>query len=133
MSVAVVWSRDLPSAPSSVRIYQDSLGHWYASFVVTREIEPASHAPGSIGIDWGVLVTATATDPAYDLPYGGHRKRCAAAVARAQRRMSRRRRPRGQAPSNGYRRARREAAKLHKKAARQNTPGGQGVGQARGG
>ncbi|MFY9926536.1 MAG: transposase [Streptosporangiaceae bacterium] len=121
VSVAVVWSRDLPSAPSSVRIYQDSLGHWYASFVVTREIEPASHAPGSIGIDWGVLVTATATDPAYDLPYGGHRKRCAAAVARAQRRMSRRRRPRGQAPSNGYRRARREAAKLHKKAARQNT------------
>ncbi|MFI6936754.1 RNA-guided endonuclease InsQ/TnpB family protein, partial [Streptomyces sp. NPDC050287] len=32
--VAVVWSRELPSEPSSVRLYQDSLGHWYASFVV---------------------------------------------------------------------------------------------------
>jgi putative transposase len=30
----VVWSRDLPADPSSVRVYQDSLGHWYASFVV---------------------------------------------------------------------------------------------------
>ncbi len=121
VNIPVVWSRDLPSAPSSVRIYQDSLGHWYASFVVTREIEPASQAPGSIGIDWGVLVTATATDPAYDLPYSGHRTRCAAELAKAQRRMARRRRRHGQPQSNGYRRARQEAAKLHKKAARQNT------------
>ncbi|GLV99867.1 hypothetical protein Slala05_34990 [Streptomyces lavendulae subsp. lavendulae] len=29
-----VWSRDLPAAPSSVRVYRDGLGHWYASFVV---------------------------------------------------------------------------------------------------
>ena len=121
VSVPVVWSRDLPSAPSSVRIYQDSLGHWYASFVVTRDPVPAPPADGQIGIDWGMKVTATATDPAYDLPYGGYRKRCAAALARAQRRMSRRRRQSGQAPSNGYRRARRQAAQLHKKAARQNT------------
>lgn len=121
VSVPVVWSRDLPSAPSSVRVYQDSLGHWYASFVVTREAEPAPEASGKIGIDWGIKVTATATDPAYDLPYGGHRKRCAAELARAQRKMSRRRRERGQPQSNGYRCARREAAELHKKAARQNT------------
>lgn len=32
--VAVVWSRELPAEPSSVRVYQDSLGHWYGSFVV---------------------------------------------------------------------------------------------------
>jgi putative transposase len=121
VSIPVIWSRDLPSTPMSVRIYRDSLGHWYASFVITRDLVPAPPADGAIGIDWGALVTATATDPAYDLPYGGHRKRCAAELARAQRRMSRRRRQRGQAPSNGYRRARRQAAKLHKKAARQNT------------
>jgi putative transposase len=119
--IPVVWSRELPSEPSSVRVHQDALGHWYASFVVTRETGPAPDAAGSIGIDWGVTTTATATDPAYDLPYGGHRKRCAAELARAQRKMARRRRQRGQAPSNGYRRARRDAAKLHKKAARQNT------------
>ena len=121
VTVPVVWSRELPSEPSSVRVYQDSLGHWYASFVVTRETGPAPDAAVSIGIDWGVTTTATATDPAYDLPYGGHRKRFAAELAKAQRKMSRRRRQRGQAPSNGYRQARREVAELHKKAARQNT------------
>ncbi|HXZ75065.1 MAG TPA: transposase, partial [Streptosporangiaceae bacterium] len=36
VSIPVVWSRELPSAPSSVRVYQDNLGHWYASFVVSR-------------------------------------------------------------------------------------------------
>ncbi|WP_433490188.1 RNA-guided endonuclease TnpB family protein [Nocardia grenadensis] len=50
-----------------------------------------------------------------------YRRRYAAELARAQRKMTRRRRPRGHTPSNGYRRARREAARLHKKAARQNT------------
>ena len=95
--------------------------HWYASFVVTRETGPATDAAGSIGIDWGVTTTATTTDPAYDLPYGGHRKRCAAELAKAQRKMARRRRQRGQAQSGGYRRAKRDAAKLHKKAQRQNT------------
>ena len=120
VSIPVVWSRDLPSAPSSVRVYQDSLGHWYASFVVQRETVAADEVTGAIGIDWGVTTTATTTDPAYDLPYGGHRKRCAAELARAQRRMARRRRQRGQPQSKGYQRARRLAARLHKKAARQN-------------
>ena len=120
VSIPVVWSRDLPSEPKSVRVYQDSLGHWYASFVVTRDVQPAPQADGKIGIDWGVKVTATTTDPAYDLPYGGHRKRCAAELAKAQRKMCRRRRQRGQPQTNGYRRAKLEAAKLHKKAARQN-------------
>jgi putative transposase len=119
--IPVVWSRELPSQPSSVRVYQDSLGHWYASFVVRRDHIPAAEADGAIGIDWGVSTTATATDPAYDLPYHGYRRRCAAELARAQRKMARRRGPRGQTPSQGYRRARRRAAKLQKKAARQNT------------
>ncbi|WP_083872960.1 RNA-guided endonuclease InsQ/TnpB family protein [Nocardia testacea] len=121
VAIPVVWSRELPSEPTSVRVYRDALGHWYASFVVHREIVAAPVVSGGIGIDWGVSTTATTTDPAYDLPYGGHRKRCAAELARAQRAMARRRRARGHAPSAGYLRARREAARLHKKAARQNT------------
>lgn len=36
--LTVVWSRDLPAAPSSVRVYRDSVGHWYASFVVATEV-----------------------------------------------------------------------------------------------
>jgi putative transposase len=121
VTIPVVWSRVMPSEPSSVRVYRDSLGHWYASFVVTRETGPAPDADGAIGIDWGVTTTATTTDPAYDLPYGGYRKRRAAELAKAQRKIARRRRPCGQAQSDGYLRARREAAKLHKKTQRQNT------------
>ncbi|MFF5225241.1 RNA-guided endonuclease InsQ/TnpB family protein [Dactylosporangium sp. NPDC000521] len=118
--IPVVWSRDLPSKPSSVRVYQDCLGHWYASFVVRRERADAPEVTGSIGIDWGVATTAATTDPAYDLPYHGFRKRCAAELAKAQRKMARRRPPNGHAGSKGYLRAKRQAAKLHKRAARQN-------------
>ena len=38
--VTVVWSRELPAEPSSVRVYQDSLGHWYGSFVVPAQVQP---------------------------------------------------------------------------------------------
>jgi putative transposase len=38
--VAVVWSRELSADPSSVRVYQDTLGHWYVSFVVAAQSEP---------------------------------------------------------------------------------------------
>ncbi len=122
VEIPIVWSRELPSSPSSCRVFKDSLGHWYVSFVVRREVVPAATATGkSIGVDWGVATTAVTTDPAFNLPYAGHRRRCAVELAKAQRRMSRRRRPRGQAQSKGYQEAVRQAAKLHKKAARQNT------------
>ncbi|MGJ5670565.1 transposase [Rhodococcus aetherivorans] len=80
--VPVVWSRALPSEPSSVRITRDCLGHWYASFVVTREAGPIRvvEENSGVGIDWGVARTATATEERFDLPHHGHRKRCAAVV-----------------------------------------------------
>ena len=120
VSVPVVWSRELPGPPSSVRVTRDSLGQWYASFVVRREATPAPEADGGIGVDWGVATTATTTDPAYDLPFAGYRRRCAAELARAQRKMARRRGPRGRAPTKGYERAKRRVARLHRRAARQN-------------
>ncbi|MFB8277546.1 RNA-guided endonuclease InsQ/TnpB family protein [Nocardia colli] len=118
ISIPVVWSRELPSEPTSVRVTRDSLGHWYASFVVRRAVVPAAMAEGGIGIDWGVTTTATTTDAAFDLSYRGYRARCAAELARAQRKMARRRGERGR-QSGGYQRAARMVAKLHKKAARQ--------------
>lgn len=121
VSIPVVWSRELPSDPTSVRVTQDSLGHWYASFVVRRTAEAAPSAKGAIGIDWGVTATATTTDRFYDLPYLGHRKRCAAELAKAQRKMSRRRGGKRGPQSAGYARAVRGAGKLQKKAARQNS------------
>ena len=66
LSIPVVWSRDLPSEPSSVRVYQDALGHWYASFVVRCDEQPLPETGGKVGIDWGVSSVATASDPAYD-------------------------------------------------------------------
>jgi putative transposase len=122
VTVPVVWSRALPSKPTSVRVYQDNLGHWYASFVVRRDQACAAEpAEAAIGVDWGVQTTATTTDTAFDLPHLGHRKRCAAQRAKLQRRMARRRRPKGIAPSKGYLAAKRQAARVEKRAARQNT------------
>ncbi|MCW2295278.1 RNA-guided endonuclease InsQ/TnpB family protein [Rhodococcus erythropolis] len=111
----VVWHRELPSEATSVRVYRDSLGHWYASFVVRRAIELAAlEGSDGIGVDWGVSVTATTTDPAFDLPYLGHRRRCAAKLARAQRTLARRKK--GSRRRNA---AKLQVAKLSMTAARQ--------------
>ncbi|MFI7704942.1 RNA-guided endonuclease InsQ/TnpB family protein [Nonomuraea sp. NPDC049480] len=115
----VVWSRDLPAEPTSVRVYRDGLGHWYASFVVPTQIKPLAATGRAIGIDWGVKETATTTSSAHDLPHAEHGKKAAAKLARYQRMMARRKPKRGQAASTGYRQAKRQAAKLHKKVARQ--------------
>ncbi|WP_252365236.1 RNA-guided endonuclease InsQ/TnpB family protein [Saccharomonospora piscinae] len=117
--LTVVWSRELPSEPSSVRVYQDNLGHWYCSFVVATEVESLPETGRVLGIDWGVRETATTSDEAYDLPHQQHGKSAAATLARYQRQMARRARPKNKPQSKGYRRAQRHAAKLAKKVARQ--------------
>ncbi|OKJ75425.1 transposase [Streptomyces sp. CB02460] len=119
IALTVVWSRELPSVPSSVRVYQDSLGHWYASFVLATEIEPLPATGKVLGVDWGVKETATTTSDAHDLPHPGHGKGAAQKVGRYQRMMARRRPAKGKAASKGYRNARRQAAKVHKKVVRQ--------------
>lgn len=117
--IPVVLHRPMPSKPSSVVVYQDACGDWFASFVVRREAEALPANVAVIGIDWGVSVTATTTDPLYDLPFPGHRRASADALAKAQRRMARRRSLLGRPASKGYKRARLEAAKLHRKGSRQ--------------
>lgn len=121
ITIPVVWSRALPADPSSVRIYRDSLGHWYASFVVAAEPELLPPTPESapLGIDWGVPVIATTTDDRYDLPHPQHGRKNAAALVTAQRKMARRKTHKGQPNTRGYERAKREAARAHKKVARQ--------------
>jgi len=61
IALTVVWSRDLPAEPSSVRVYRDGLGHWYASFVAVTTTEALPDTGRVIGIDWGVRETATTT------------------------------------------------------------------------
>ncbi|MEW2139943.1 transposase [Streptomyces sp. NPDC005409] len=119
ISLTVVWSRELPAEPSSVRIYCDSIGHWYASFVVQTQTRPLPESGAVIGIDWGVQETATTTSDAHDLPHPEHGKKAAGKLAGYQRMMARRKPKRGQGASKGYRKAKRQAAKAHKKIARQ--------------
>jgi putative transposase len=128
VSIPALWSRGLPSEPGSAGAYQDSLGYWYAWFVAGRGAMPAPQVDGCIGIDWGVRTTATTTDPAYDLPCLGYRRRCAAELGGAQPKMSRRY-TRGKARSSGYQRAKRAAAKLHHRAASQNKHPGADLGE----
>jgi putative transposase len=119
-NIPVVWSRELPSKSTSVTVFQDSIGHWYASFVVRREKVEFEEVEGEIGIDWGVKTTATTTDEVYDLPYQGFRKRSQPEIAKQQRKMARRRKPKGQPQSKGYKEAKKGAAKAYKKAQRQS-------------
>ncbi|MFI0939200.1 RNA-guided endonuclease InsQ/TnpB family protein [Streptomyces sp. NPDC021020] len=119
IALTVVWSRGLPGDPTSVRVYRDSLGHWYASFVVATAVEPLPETGRVIGLDWGVKETATTTSDSHDLPHPQHGKSAAAKLARYQKQMARRKPGPGKAASRGYRTASRAAAKVHKKVARQ--------------
>jgi putative transposase len=117
--VSPVWSRPLPSTPTSVRIYQDKVGDWWASFVVQVKHEPLPKNGRIIGIDWGVNEIATTTDDTYDFPHPERGKSAQVRLARYQRQMARRKPKRGQPASNGYRRAKKDAAKTYRRVARQ--------------
>jgi len=117
--VTVVWSRDLPADPSSVRVYRDSLGHWYASFVVPAQVQPLPATGRVIGIDWGVKETATTTSDTHDLPHAQHGLKAEEKLTRYDRMMARRRPKKGKSGSKGYRTAKKLRAKAHKKVARQ--------------
>ncbi|TDD88488.1 transposase [Actinomadura darangshiensis] len=119
IGVRVVWSRELPAEPSSVRVYRDSLGNWYASFVVPAQVEPLPVTGRAIGVDGGVKELATTTSDIHDLPHPQHGKTAAAKLARYQRQMARRRTLKGIPRSKGYKRAARRAARLHKRVQRQ--------------
>ena len=100
--VRPVWSRELPAAPSSVRIYQDALGRWWCSFVVARpQREPLPATGRCIGIDWGVTDVATTTIDDHDLPHRQHGRMAAARLGRYQRMMARRKPAKGAVASRG--------------------------------
>lgn len=119
IKLRVVWHRDLPSPPSSVRVYQNSIGEWYASFVVETKTEPLASTGRTTGIDWGVKTVATTTDPEFDYEHPEFGKKSQKKLTRYQRMMARRRPARGQPASNGYKAAKKKAARVYKKAARQ--------------
>ncbi|MGW2704170.1 RNA-guided endonuclease InsQ/TnpB family protein [Streptomyces sp. NPDC001340] len=119
IALTVVWSRELPAEPSSVRVYRDSAGDWYASFVVPARVEPLPETGRSLGVDWGVKEIATTTSDAHDLPHPEHGKKAKGKLSRYDRMMARRKPKKSQAASKGYREAKKWRVKTYQKIARQ--------------
>lgn len=89
--VPVEWSRELPSAPSSVTITLDPTGRYWATFVVevTKDALPANGR--EIGIDLGLTsFIATSDGELVDAPQ--HYRKAARKLARAQKALARKRR-----------------------------------------
>src|SRR5664280_1533590 len=86
--VRVVWSRVLPSVPSSVTVIREADGRYYASFVVEVADTPLPQSTNDVGIDLGLTSLAVLStgevvqNPAY-------LRRRARALARLQRSLAR--------------------------------------------
>uniref|UniRef100_UPI003421C7FC RNA-guided endonuclease InsQ/TnpB family protein n=1 Tax=Okeania sp. SIO2F4 TaxID=2607790 RepID=UPI003421C7FC len=57
--IKIIWSRQLPSEPSSVTIIKDSTNRYFASFVVEINPESLPKTDNTIGIDLGISTFAT--------------------------------------------------------------------------
>jgi putative transposase len=128
--VPVVWSRDLPSKPSSVRVYKNNLNEWYASFVVEKDYEPLPPTGIEIGIDWGVKTIASTVfsdsqniydTNDFDLESTRKLKAAQTRLKRFQRKQSRLAPDwkKKEKPSSAYEKVKVQTAKLHAKVARQ--------------
>jgi putative transposase len=92
--VRVRWSRDLPSAPSSVTVIREPDGRYYASFVVERDPTPLPPVSRTAGIDLGLVWFAAiaASDGTIEtLANPRHLRAAERRLAHAQRRLSRKR------------------------------------------
>jgi putative transposase len=122
----VVWSRALPSAPTSVTVYLDQAGRWWASFVVRLEVPTGPvHGTGrATGLDLGLTTFATVEDPTNDIPNPRLARTRSKALARSQRHLARTRKGSANRAKARRRKARIEAktatqrADFHHKAAR---------------
>ena len=107
--VRVVWSRPLPSVPSSVTVIKEADGRYYASFVVERETAALPACGREVGIDLGLTSLAVTSDGEIIANPRFLRAR-ERRLARAQRVLSRRRKG-----SANRAKARHRVAVLHRK------------------
>jgi putative transposase len=105
----VEWSRELPSAPSSVTVIREADGRYYISFVVEREPAPLPPSPHDVGVDLGLDRLAVISDGEV-IANPRHLRRKARALAQAQRALCRK-----QKGSANRRKAARRLAVLHRK------------------
>jgi putative transposase len=114
-AIRVVWSRPLPSEPTSVSICKDACGRFFASFVCRIEVPDTRLLPtgASSGVDLGLATYATTCDPAHDVANPRHLRRAAKALAASQRSTSSKKKA-----SNNRDEARRRLARRASKVAR---------------
>lgn len=60
--IKVVWSRELPSQPSSCNVSQNAAGQWFVSFLCETEDKTLPRVDKQIGIDVGIESFATTSD-----------------------------------------------------------------------
>ncbi|MGD1702664.1 RNA-guided endonuclease InsQ/TnpB family protein [Dapis sp. BLCC M229] len=107
--IKIVWSRSLPSQPTSVTIIKDSSGRYFASFVVETCSEHLPKSGNSVGIDLGILTFATLSN-GEKINAPKPLKKNLKKLAKFQRKFSN-----TELGSKGRERARLKVAKLHSK------------------
>jgi putative transposase len=113
--VAVRWSRDLPSQPSSVTVIKDAANRYFASFVVrTAAAADATRFPSAdaeVGIDLGLTAFAVLSDGTV-IRAPGFLRRAERKLRRAQRAHSRK-----QKASQNREKSRARLARIHSRVA----------------
>jgi putative transposase len=108
--IKVEWSRDLPSAPSSVTVIREGDGRYYASFVVERKPTPLPACDAEVGIDLGLASLVITSDGQPPLPNPRFLRARQRQLAHAQQALSRK-----QKGSSNRAKARKRVAALHRK------------------
>ncbi|WP_129141510.1 RNA-guided endonuclease InsQ/TnpB family protein [Modicisalibacter coralii] len=83
----VRWSRELPSEPSTITISKDSAGRYFVSCLCEFDVETLPVTPKMVGIDLG-LKDLFVTDQGERIGNPRHTAKYAARLAKAQRRLS---------------------------------------------
>ena len=105
----VMWSRPLPSEPSSVTVIKDAAGRYFLSFVVEINPEKLPDKGNSVGIDLGIIDFAT-LDNGEKIKAPKPLKKRLKKLRKAQRSLSRK-----QKGSKRREKARLKVAKIHAK------------------
>ncbi len=107
--IKVVWSRELPSKPSSCIVSQNPSGQWHVSFICETETRPHPKVDKFTGIDLGIESFATLSDGAKFKQPDSIRK-IRRKLMRAQRNKDRKKKG-----SKNREKARTKLAKVHQK------------------
>lgn len=114
VALRVVWSRPLPSVPTSVTVYRDAAGRWWASFAVKTAATPIEESGQTTGLDVGLTTLATGVDPSADVANPRFARVASAALQQVDRSYSR-----SESSSKRREKARRRRARTHARVAAQ--------------